>query len=83
VEFAALINGLIAYLRESPYIAGALGLFFLFLLFTKPKLFFSVVILVAILAGVFYLIASLSSTGTSQKEKMFYKEEPSQNQDSR
>ena len=79
----AVMNEVVMYLRENPYIAGALGLLFLFLLFTKPKLFFSVVILVGILAGVFYLISSLASTGASQKEKMFYKEEQSQSQDSR
>ena len=83
MDFAAIINDIVTYFRENPYIAGALGLLFIFLLFTKPKLFFSVVILVGILAGVFYLISNLASTGASHKEKMFYKEEEVQKQDSR
>lgn len=78
MDFAAIINEIVTYFRENPYIAGALGLLFIFLLFTKPKLFFSVVVLVGILAGVFYLISNLASTGGSQKEKMIYKEEEAQ-----
>jgi hypothetical protein len=83
MDFAAIINDIVMYFRENPYIAGALGLLFIFLLFTKPRLFFSVVVLVGILAGVFYLISNLASTGASQKEKMFYKEEEVQKQDPR
>ena len=83
MDFNAVINELVAYLRENPYIAGALGLFLLFLLFKKPKLFFSVVVLAGLLAGVFYLISSVASTGVSQKGKLFYKEEQVQKQDSR
>lgn len=83
MDFTALMNEVAMYFRENPYIAGAVGLFFLFLLFTKPKLFFSVVVLVGILAGVFYLISSIASPGVSQKEKLFYKEEQVQKEDSR
>jgi len=83
MDFAAIINDIVTYFRENPYIAGALGLLFIFLLFTRPKLFFSVVVLVGILAGVFYLISNLASTGASQKEKMIYREEQVQKQDSR
>lgn len=83
MDFTAVINELFTYLRENPYIAGALGLFFLFLLFTKPKLFFSVVVLVGLLAGVFYFISSVASTGVSQKGKLFYKDEQVQKEDSR
>jgi hypothetical protein len=83
MDFTAVINEFITYFRENPYIAGALGLFFLFLLFTKPKLFFSVLVLVGLLAGVFYFISSVASTGVSQKGKLFYKEEQVQKEDSR
>lgn len=83
MDFAAIINDIVTYFRENPYIAGALGLLFIFLLLTKPKLFFSVVVLVGILAGVFHLISNLASTGASQKEKMIYKEEEVQKQNPR
>jgi hypothetical protein len=83
MDFTAVINELLTYFRGNPYIAGALGLFFLFLLFTKPRLFFSVLILVGLLAGVFYFISSVASTGVSQKGKLFYQDEQIQKQDSR
>jgi hypothetical protein len=83
MDFTAVINEFITYFRENPYITGALVLFFLFLLFTKPKLFFSVLVLVGLLAGVFYFISSVASTGVSQKGKLFYKEEQVQKEDSR
>lgn len=83
MDFTALINELLAYFRENPYIAGALGLFFLFLLFKKPKLFFSVLVLAGLLAGVFYLISNVASTGVSQKGKLIYKEEQVQKENSR
>jgi hypothetical protein len=68
MDFATVINETFTYLRENPYIAGALRFLFLSLLFTKPKLFFSVVVLVGMLAGVFYLISSLASTGIAKGE---------------
>ena len=83
MDFAAVIHEVARYFGENPYIAGALGLLFLFLLLTKPKLFFSVVILVAILAGVFYLISNLASMGASEKGKLLYKDEQIHKQDSR
>ena len=83
MDLMAVVNELVTYFRENPYVAGALGLFFLFLLFTKPKLFFSVLVLVGLLAAVFYFISSVASTGVSQKGKLFYKEEQLHKEDSR
>jgi hypothetical protein len=83
MDFSELIQEVVAYFTENPYIAGALGLLFLFMLFKKPKLLFSVIVLVGLLAGVFYLISSVASTGVSQKERMLHKDEQVQKQDSR
>lgn len=41
----------------------------------KPKLFFSVVGLGLLLAGLFYLILIISGSGSDQKRKMIHEEE--------
>ncbi len=41
----------------------------------KPKLFFSLVGLGLLLAGLVYLILSLSGSGSEQKKKMIHEEE--------
>jgi multisubunit Na+/H+ antiporter MnhC subunit len=40
----------------------------------KPKLFFSLIGLGLLLAGLLYLIVSLSSSGSEQKKKMLHEE---------
>ena len=41
----------------------------------KPKLFFSLIGLGLLLAGLIYLILIISGSGSEQKEKMIHKEE--------
>lgn len=51
----------------------ALG--FILLMVRKPKLFFSLIGLGLLLAGLVYVILSISGSGSEQKKKMIHEEE--------
>lgn len=76
MDFISLIETIfIGFFAENIYIAIALAAVFILLLIRKPKVFFAVICLAALLVGALYLISTLSSTGVSQKEKLLQKEE--------
>ena len=78
MDFTAIINeltGLISeFARAKPFIALAILLVLAYLIYRKPLFFISVFIFGVILAGVLYLILSISTPNVSQKEKMIKKE---------
>jgi hypothetical protein len=74
MDFSVTLDFLIALMKENAYVFGLLGILLLFLLFRRPKIFFFVFFLSLLIAGVLYLISSLSDTGVHQKEKLLYKE---------
>lgn len=74
MDFTAIINSLKGIISEfakaQPLLAVAILLILAYLMYRKPLFFFSVLTLGLILAGVLYLILSMSAPGTSQKEKL-------------
>lgn len=64
---------IVSFSRDNPIIAAAAGLLFLFLIIRKPKFFFSVLFLALFLAGIFFAILEIASSGVSQKEKVLQK----------
>jgi len=76
MDFFSIVESIaLNFYQEHLYIVIALGVLFLFLLFRKPKIFFAILSVVLIIAGALYLISTLSSTGTSQKERLLHKED--------
>jgi len=73
VSFSETANSILSFSKDNPIIAIVIGLILLFLLFRKPKLFFGLLFLGAILALVWYFIADVSSKGKSGKEEMIEK----------
>jgi hypothetical protein len=77
MDLTAIINDLTGWISDfvqaKPYISLALLLIFAYLTYRKPLIFISVFILGLILAGVLYLIISMSAPGVSQKEKLMQK----------
>ena len=77
MDFTAIINDLIGrisdFAQAKPLIALTILLIFAYLIYRKPLFFFSVFILGLLLAGVLYLILSVSTPGISQKQKMIQK----------
>ena len=77
MDFTAIINNLTGWISEfakaQPLIAVAVLLVLAYLMYRKPLFFFSVLILGLLLAGVLYVILSMSAPGVSQKEKLIQK----------
>ncbi len=73
MDFFGIINSIITFFQNNLFIAIVSAVLLVFLLYRKPKLFFTIFFIVLLLAGVFYLISNLSSTGVSQKEKLLQK----------
>jgi membrane protein implicated in regulation of membrane protease activity len=65
----------ITYIHGHMYIAIAIAIILSLLLFKKPKIFFTIFFIALFLAGVLYLISTLSTTGASQKQKLIKQEE--------
>jgi uncharacterized membrane protein HdeD (DUF308 family) len=70
MDLSGIANTAVTFSRDNPIIAIVGGLFLLFLLYRKPKLFFGLLILALIVAGVFYFIMDVASTGKSGKTKI-------------
>lgn len=73
MDFFQTLNITIAFFQTNVPIAIAITLLLVFLLFRKPKLFFTVFFIALLLLGVLYLVSSLSSLGLSHKKELFNK----------
>jgi len=73
VDFSQMINGVIAFSKDNPIIAGAVGLLLLFLLIRKSKLFLLIICLALVLAAALYLITDIASVGKAGKGKIIQK----------
>lgn len=79
MEPTEIIDSIIAFAEGSPIIAGAVALLFVYLIYRKTKFTLGILFLALLLYGVFYMITSLASTGTSQKGKIIQeKKSPSE-----
>ena len=72
MDFIMLYSGYIEYFRNNPYIAIALAGLLLLLLFRKPKIFFTLLLISAVIAGSLYLILNISSVGLEKKNVLFH-----------
>lgn len=73
MNFSEIANSVISFSKDNPVIAVVVGLFLLFLLFRKTKLFFGLLFLALILAGALYFIIDVASVGKAEKEKIIEK----------
>lgn len=67
LDFTALYSGIVEYFQDNEYIAIALAGIFLLMLFRKPKLFFTLLFVSAVIAGSLFLISNISSVGLEKK----------------
>lgn len=75
MDFSEAINSIVSFYGNNPIIAIFIALVLIFLIWRKPKFFFSVLFLALLLFGVIYLIINTATFGKEQKEKLFHKEE--------
>ena len=73
MDLSGIADAVSAFFRGNPLVAVAVGLFFLFLLIRKPRLFLFLFILGLILAAALYFIADVASTGKANKTKVIEK----------
>ena len=66
------------YLVYNPLLGISILLLFAILIYAKPKFFLGTLAIVLFIAAIFYLISSLSDTGTAHKQKLINKSKVNQ-----
>ncbi len=72
MDFTALYSGIIEYFQNNQYIAIALVCILLLMLFRKLKLFFTLLLFSAVIAGLLFLISNISDLGIEKKSVMVH-----------
>jgi len=70
-------DSIVSFAQNNPIIVIVLVLGLLFFMYRKPKLFFGLLGLGVLLAGLFYLIMSLAGSGAEKKKALTPEEEQS------
>ena len=74
MDFSRFMNGILSFAQNHTLIVIVLALVLLYFTYRKPKLFFSIFLLGAVLVGFFYLITSISGPAKEQKKKLIREE---------
>jgi len=77
MDFSKSTDSIVSFVQNNPIIVIILVLGLLFFMYRKPKLFFSLLGLSVLLAGLFYLIMSMAGSGSEKKKALSDKEEQS------
>ena len=77
MDFSKSTDSIVSFVQNNPIIVIILVLGLLFFMYRKPKLFFSLLGLSVLLAGLFYLIMSMAGSGSEKKKALTDKEEQS------
>jgi hypothetical protein len=68
------MNSILSFAQNHTLIIIVLALVLLYFTYRKPKLFFGIFLLGAVLVGFFYLITSISGPAKEQKKKLIREE---------
>ena len=75
MDFSRFMNGILFFAQNHTVIVIVLALVLLYFLYRKPKLFIGILALGLLLAGLLYLITSISDSGLEQEKKLIHEEE--------
>jgi multisubunit Na+/H+ antiporter MnhC subunit len=75
VDFSRFMDGIVSLAQNHTVIVIVLALVLLYLMLRKPKLFFGILLLGFILAGLLYFIMSIAGSGSEQEKKLIHEEE--------
>ena len=75
MDFPRFMDGIVSFAQSHTVIVIVLALGLLYLMLRKPKLFFGILLLGLILAGLLYLIMSIAGSGSEQEKKLMHEEE--------
>jgi len=70
VDLSRLMEDIVSFAQSNTVIVIVLTLVLLFFIYRKPKLFFVLLLLGLFLAGVIYMISSLTGSGSEQKRRL-------------
>ncbi len=73
MDLSGITDAVTAFCRDNPITAAAAGLFSLYLLFRRTKLFFLLLFLGLVLAAALYFIMDVASIGKAEKKQMIEK----------
>lgn len=73
MDFSEYISVVADFSRANPLITVACGIFLIYLLCRKPKLFLSVLVLALVLAVLLHFILNAASSGSYLKKEMIDK----------
>lgn len=65
-----LLNEAFSFFRNNTPAAVAAAFLLVLFIYKKPKLFFTMVFLIALLLGIYYVIDFVSDTGTTHKQSL-------------
>ena len=68
------MNSILSFAQNHTVILIILMLVFLYFMYRKPKLFFGILLLGALLWGLLYLITNISGPAKEQKKKLIHEE---------
>ena len=75
MDFSELMQGIVTFAQNHAVMAIVLALVLLFLMYRRPKLFFSILLFGLLLAGLLYMITNMAGLGSDQKRKLIHEEE--------
>lgn len=74
MDFSRFMDGIVSFAQNHTVIVIVLTLVLLYFMYRKPKVFFGILLLGVLLAGLFYLITSISGPAKDQKKKLIHEE---------
>jgi hypothetical protein len=75
VDFSRFTDDIVSFAQNNALIAIVLALVLLLFLYRRPKLFFSLLFLGLLLAGLLHLIMNMAGSGSEQKKRLMFQEE--------
>ena len=77
MDFSGLANSIVSFTQKNPIIAIVFVLGLLFFMYRKPRLFFGLLGVGVLLAGLLYLIMTMAGSGSEKKKALTHQEEQS------
>jgi hypothetical protein len=70
MEFLKFFHWVPSFFKDNPLVAALAALVLIFLIFRRPRLVMTVILMGLLVSGVLYLVLSMSSAGVEQKQKL-------------
>jgi multisubunit Na+/H+ antiporter MnhC subunit len=75
VDFSGFVNSIVSFAQTHVWIVILVIVGLIFFMIRKPKLFFSLLAISLILAGLVYLISNTAGSGSEKKTKLLEEKE--------